>query len=325
MRRREVVALIGGAALVTPAAAPAEASKPRLATLAPTAPDTPPAFWEAFWDGMRALGHPREAFDIEARWADGHPERLSDLGRELAQLAPRVIVCFGSEAGVAAKQATATIAIVLAVSSDPVGIGLVAGLARPGGNVTGLSLAATDVAGKHIEMLKLLVPHAQRVALLVNAHDPAHAGRAAALVKSAQIVQIEAFPLPVNTVEQIGTVFTEMAQRNADALIILGTPMFNAAAQEIGRLVVERKVPTVCDGAATVRLGAGVMGYGADVADLFRRSATYVDKILQGAKAADLPVEQPTKFELVINLKTANALGLTVPQSLLARADEVIE
>jgi putative ABC transport system substrate-binding protein len=324
MRRRDFLAL-GGAALAAPASVQAQPAKPRLAILAPTAAETPPTFWQAFWEGMQALGYSREVFEIESRWADGHPERLPGLAAELVQLKPQVIVCFGSEAGVAAKRATATIPIVLAVSSDPVGIGLVTSLARPGGNVTGLSLAATDVAGKHIEMLKLLVPQAQRVALLVNAHDPTHAGRAAALVKSAQSVQIEAFPMPVNAIEEIGTVFTEMAQRNADALIILGTPLFNTAAKEIGRLVVERKVPTLCDGAATVRLGAGVMGYGADVTDLFRRAATYVDKIIKGAKPADLPVEQPTKFELVINLKTAKTLGLTVPQSLLARADEVIE
>jgi putative ABC transport system substrate-binding protein len=323
MSRREFIASIAVAAAVP--AAWAQTPKPRLATLAPTSATSSPALWAAFWEGMQALGHSRDEFAVEARWAEGHPDRLPDLAAELVRLDPRVIICVGSEAGMAAKQATASIPIVLAVSSDPVGAGLVANLARPGGNATGLSLASPDIAGKHVELLKTLVPRAQRVAVLMNPHDPTHAGRAAGIIAAAKSVGVEAFTVPAATVDQLDGALAEIARSQVDALLILGTPIFNLMANDITRLSIARQLPVFSDSASAVRLGIGVMGYGADVKDLLRRAAYYVDRILKGAKPADLPVEQPTKFELIINLKTANAIGLTVPPSLLARADEVIE
>jgi len=323
MRRREFITGVALAAAAT--GAWAQASKPLLATLAPTSATSSPALWAAFWDGIQVLGHTRGDFAIEARWAEGNPEHLPDLAAELARLNPRIILCAGSEAGLAAKQATATIPIVLAVSSDPVGAGLVASLARPGGNVTGLSLASPDLAGKHVELLKTLVPQAQRIAVLMNPHDPTHAGRAAGIIAAAKSVGVDAFTVSAATVDQLDGTFAEIARSKADALIILGTPIFNLMANDITKLSIARKLPVFSDSASAVRLGIGVMGYGADVKDLFRRAAYYVDRILKGVKPADLPVEEPTKFELIINLKTANAIGLTVPPSLLARADQVIE
>jgi len=272
-----------------------------------------------------AFGHTPDDFVVEARWAEGHPERLPALAAELVRLNPHIILCAGSEAGLATKQATATIPIVLAVSSDPVGAGLVASLGRPGGNVTGLSLASTDVAGKHVELLKILVPQARRVAVLMNPHDPTHAERAAGIIAAAESVGVDAFTVQAATVDQIDGAFAEIARGKADALIILGTPIFNLMANDITKLSIVSRLPVFSDSASAVRLGIGIMGYGADVKDLFRRAAYYVDRILKDAKPGDLPIEQPTKFELVINLKTAKAIGITVPPSLLARADDVIE
>lgn len=274
---------------------------------------------------MRGLGYSRDAFEIESRWAEGHPERLPGLAAELVQLKPHVIVCFGSEAGVAAKRATSAIPIVLAVSSDPIAAGLVASLGRPGGNVTGLSLAAPDLAGKHVELLRVLLPSVQQIAILFNPHDPTHAGRAAAITQAANSVQIEASSIGAASVDQIGGAFAEISRLKPQALVVLGTPIFQASASTLNELAIRSHLPVMCDNAGPVRVGGGMMGYGADVKDLFRRAASYVDQVLKGAKPADLPVQQPTKFELVIDLKNAKALGLTVPPSLLARADEVIE
>jgi ABC-type uncharacterized transport system substrate-binding protein len=324
MRRR---AFITGLALAATASSPvlAQSPKPRLGFLAPTSKGSSPALLAAFWEGMQALGHPPADFVIEERWAEGHPERLAELAAELVRLDPRIFVCLGSEAGVAAKHATTTIPIVLAISSDPVGAGLVASLGRPGGNVTGLSLASPDLAGKHVELLKEMAPGVRRVALLVNPHDPTHAGRAEALAGAAQSVGLEAFSVLAPTVDRIDGAFADMARRKADAVIVLGTPIFNLMANDIKALLVRGKLPSFCDSASAARLGVGVMGYGADVTDLCRRASYYVDRILKGANPADLPVEQPTKFDMVINLKVARALNFTVPPSLLARADEVIE
>jgi putative ABC transport system substrate-binding protein len=323
MRRREFGAVLALAAVASTTLA--QAATPRLALLSPTSANDNPGLIQAFWDGMRALGHAPGEFEFESRWAEGHPDRLPALAAELVRLDPRVILCAGSEAGVAVKEATATIAIVLAISSDPIDAGLVASLGRPGGNVTGLSLASPDLAGKHIELLKRMLPLAQHVAILINPHDPTHAGRAAALIQAAQSVGIEGFSAPAANVDQISSAFAEMTSRHADALIVLGTPIFGLMANEINQLAVRNKLPVLGDSASAARLGVGVIGYGADVRDLFRRAAYYVDRILKGAKPADLPVEQPTRFELIINLKMAKALGLTVPPPLLAEADEVIE
>jgi putative tryptophan/tyrosine transport system substrate-binding protein len=330
LKRREFITLLGGgvaswplaATLISPAHA--QAPKPRLATLSPSSQTASAARWGAFWEGMQALGHSRDDFVVENRWGDGHPDRLSGLAAELVRLNPQIIVCYGSEATLAAKQATTSIPVVIAVSADPIGAGLAASLARPGGNVTGLSMQQPEMAGKHVELLKRVVPQAKRIAVLLNPHDPTHPNRADEIIRAAGSTGIEAFSVAAAVVEQIAGAFAEMTSRNADALIVLGTPLFTQAGAEIVELAARQGLPALYDTSSFVAIG-GLITYGADPNDLFRRAAYYVDKILKGAKPADLPIQQPTKFFLLINLKTAKALGLTIPRTLLALADEVIE
>ena len=300
------------------------APKPRLATLSPSSQTASAARWSAFWEGMQALGHSRDVFAVENRWADGHPDQLSGLAAELVRLDPQMIICYGSEATLAAKRATTSIPVVMAISADPIGAGLVASLARPGGNVTGLSMQQPEMAGKHVELLKRVVPQAKRIAVLLNPHDPTHPNRAGEIIRAAGSIGIEASPVAVAVVDQIAGGFAEMTSRNVDALIVLGTPLFTQARAEIVELAARQRLPALYDTSSFVAIG-GLTSYGADPNDLFRRAAHHVDKILKGAKPADLPIEQPTKFLLLINLKTANALGLTIPPEILALADEVIE
>jgi putative tryptophan/tyrosine transport system substrate-binding protein len=322
MRRRDLLSLALAATLNS--RAHAQAPKPRLATLSPSSQTASEARWGAFWEGMRALGHSRDDFVVENRWADGHPDQLSGIAAELVRLDPQIIVCYGSEAALAAKQATTSIPVVMAISADPIGAGLAASLARPGGNVTGLSMQQPEMAGKHVELLKREVPQANRIAVLLNPHDPTHPNRADEILRAAGSNGIEAFSVAAAVVEQIAGAFVEMTSRNADALIVLGTPLFTQARAEIVELAARQRLPALYDTSSFVGIG-GLTSYGADPNDLFRRAAHYVDKILKGAKPADLPIEQPKKFLLLINLKTANALGLTIPPEILALADDVIE
>jgi len=322
MRRRDLLRL--ALAVTSISRAHAQAPKPRLATLSPSSQTASAARWGAFWEGMQALGHSADDFVVENRWADGHPDQLSGLAAELVRLDPQIIVCYGSEATLAAKQATTSIPVVMAISADPIGAGLAASLARPGGNVTGLSMQQPDMAGKHVELLKRVAPQAKRIAVLLNPHDPTHPNRADEIIRAAASTDIEAFSVAAAVVEEIAGAFAEMTSRNADALIVLGTPLFTQARAEIVELAARQRLPALYDTSSFVAIG-GLINYGADPNDLFRRAAYYVDKILKGAKPSDLPIEQPTKFLLLINLKTANALGLTIPPLILARADEVIE
>ena len=322
MRRRELLGLVLAASAASRARA--QAPKPRLATLSPSSQSASAARWGAFWEGMQALGYSRDHFVVENRWADGHPDRLSALAAELARLDPQIIVCYGSEATLAAKQATASIPVVMAISADPIGAGLAASLARPGGNVTGLSMAQPDMAGKYVQLLKAVVPQAKRIAVLINPHDPTHANRSGEVIRAAGSIGVEAFSVAAAVVEQIAGAFAEMTNRNAHALIVLGTPLFTLAGADIVALAARQRLPALYDTSSFVAIG-GLISYGADPNDLFRRAAYYVDRILKGAKPADLPIEQPTKFLLLINLKTVSALGLTVPPEILARVDEVIE
>ena len=322
MRRRDLLSLALAVTLIS--RAHAQAPKPRLATLSPSSQTASAARWGAFWEGMQALGHSRDDFVVENRWADGHPDQLSGLAAELVRLDPQIIVCYGSEATLAAKQATTSIPVVMAISADPIGAGLAATLARPGGNVTGLSMQQPDMAGKHVELLKRVVPQAKRIAVLLNPHDPTHPNRADEIIRAAGSTGIEAFSVAAAVVEQIAGTFAEMTSRNADTLIVLGTPLFTQARVEIVELAARQRLPALYDTSSFVAIG-GLISYGADPNDLFRRAAYYVDKILKGAKPADLPIEQPTKFLLLINLKTANALGLTIPPEILALAVEVVE
>ena len=284
---------------------------------------------EAFLQGLRDLGYAEgRNLVIEYRDAQGTPERFPVLAAELVALEVDVILAGGGTLGaLAAKQATTTLPIVFPVVGNPIEEGLVASLARPGGNMTGLSARSTDLVGKQIELLKQTVPGISRVALLLKPDATPDRNNEARLNEAE--VEARALGVRLQIVEARGPedfdrAFSEMSKARADALTVLATPVFIFAQRRLVDLAAENRLPAVSEFREFVDDG-GLMSYGSSFADLSRRAATYVDKIFKGAKPADLPVEQPTKFELVINLKTAKALGLTLPQSLLARADEVIE
>jgi len=259
---------------------------------------------------------------IEYRWSEGRPERVAEVAAEFVRLKVDVIVTFGNAVPLV-KQATAAIPIVFALAQDPVGGGLVTSLAKPGGNVTGLSLQSTDVAGKKLELLREVVPHLRRLAALVDFGNPQPVLELGEVQAAARPLGIEVTPLAIRRAEDIAPAF-EALKAQADALFVVGAALIIANRTRIITLALGARLPTIFNQRDYVKAG-GFMSYGPNFPDLFRRTADLVDKILRGTKPADIPVEQPTKFELVINLTTARALGITVPSSLLARADEVIE
>ncbi len=295
----------------------------RIATLSGGTRTTGASLWEAFREGLRTLGYSDKELAIESRWADGQYERLSGLAAELVRLDPDVIVASSSAAALAAKQATSSIPIVMAFTADPVGVGLVASFSRPGGNVTGLSNSKEDTAGKEVEFLKTAAPQVSRIAVLTNPANPSHAGEWRGALEAAQALRVELIAVEVRGRGDIDPAFVTMGAQ-VDGVVVLGDPLFFAQAGHIADRAAREKLPAISGFREHVAAG-GLMSYGPDIKDSFRRAATYVDKILKGANPAELPIEQPTKFELVINLRTAQALGLTIPPFLLARADEVIE
>ncbi len=286
---------------------------------------------EAFFQRLRDLGYVEgRNLLIEYRDADGKPERFAALAAQLVALKVDVIVATGGTAPtLAAKQATATVPIVFTSAGDPVAEGIVTSLARPGGNVTGSSVVTPGLIGKSLELLKQVVPDVSRIALLVKPDslpDRAMKERLEAATAAARALGVRLQVVEARGPEDFDRAFSDMSKERAGALHVLATGMFESQRGR-GRLVglsAKNRLPTVYTFKYSVEAG-GLMSYGPDMADLYRRAATYVDKILKGAKPGDLPVEQPTKFELVINLKTAKALGLTIPPALLQRADQVIE
>ena len=283
-----------------------------------------PAF-EVFREGLRELGWIEgRNFVIDYRGAENRHDRLPDLAADLVRLKVDIIVCTTGAASVAAKNATATIPIVMMSTGDPVGQGLVASLARPGGNVTGLSFSVgMETFGKPLDLLKQAVPNLRRVAVLWNSANPGLALVLGQLKSTAESLGVQLQFVEAREPNQFDGAFAAMAGKRAEALLVLPDPMFNTNRARLAELAARHRLPAMYGQTVHAEAG-GLMAYGPNMSDLFRRSATFVDKILKGAKPGDLPVEQPTKFELVINLKTANALGMTVPQSLLLRADEVI-
>jgi putative ABC transport system substrate-binding protein len=279
----------------------------------------------AFREGLRELGYVEgQNIVIESRWAEGNYDRLPGLAAELVSLKVDVIVTYAPPAIQAAKQATGAIPIVMAVVIEPVATGFVASLARPGGNITGLSLMAPELVGKQLEILKEVVPKVSRVALLGN---PANAGTAPQVRHAQDAAQ--AFGVRLQTLEvrgpsEIDSAFGAMTRERAGAVIVLVDAMLVDHRTQIADLATKRRLPAVY-GITDHAEAGGLMAYGANVNDRFRRAAYYVDRILKGAKPADLPVEQPTKFELIINLKAAKQIGLTIPPNVLARADRVIK
>jgi putative tryptophan/tyrosine transport system substrate-binding protein len=329
MRRREFISLLGGAAAAWPLGASAQqaAKAPRIGYLTGNLAANPHTR-EAFLQGLRDLGYVEgRNLEIEYRDVEGKYERLPALAAELVALKVDVILAAGTPQPLAAKQATRTIPIVFAGAADPVGSGLVTSLARPGGNVTGLSLLSPELVGKCLEQLKQAVPGGSRVAVLWQPGGSGERTEKDAL-KEADVAG-RALGVWLQFVEARGPAdfdraFSDMTRARAGALTVLASNMFVGERRRLVDLAAKNRLPAVYPLREFVDAG-GLMSYGPDLADVFRRAATYVDKILKGAKPADLPVQQPTKFELVINLKTAKALGLRIPPVLLARADEVIE
>jgi len=327
--RRNFLGTLAGGLLAAPVAAEAQqaAKIPRIGFLAGSLAANP-HLPEAFRHGLRDLGYVEgRNVVIEYRDTEGKFERLPALAAELVALKVDVIVAVVTLEALAAKQATRTLPIVVAAAADAVGSGLVTSLARPGGNVTGLSILAPELVGKRLEHLKQAVPGVSRVAVLW--HPGALGERTEKDMLKGAEVAARALGVRLQVVEARGPedfdrAFSDMTRARAGALTVSPSPMFGSERRRLVALAAKNRLPAVYTLREYVDAG-GLMAYGANGADLFRRAATYVDKILKGAKPADLPVEQPTKFELVINLKTAKALGLTIPQSILVRADEIIQ
>ena len=311
------------ATLVAPLGAEAQQAgrAPRIGVLG----NSPSPPWEALRRGLRDLGYVEsQTIAIEWRWTEGKVERAPDLASDLVRLKVDVIVTASMPVIRAAKQATSTIPIVMASSFDPVGAGLVTSLARPGGNVTGLAEMATELVGKRVELLREAVPGASRLAVLLGPPAPADPLFLREAEVAARTLHIELQVLRARDPGEFDNTFAAMTRERASAVLVLQHPIFFAHRALLAEFAVKHRLPTMLANREVVEAG-GLMSYGANLEAMFRRAATYVAKILKGAKPGDLPVEQPTKFELVINLKTAKALGLTIPQSVLIRADEVIQ
>jgi putative ABC transport system substrate-binding protein len=324
MKRRHFIALCG-AALVWPLAVRAQPAG-RLPTIGYLGTTTASA-WEgwtaAFVRRLRELGWSEgRNFAIEYRWAEARRERFAEIAAEFVRLNVDVIVT-GGNAAVAVKQATSVIPIVFVLAVDPVGMGLVASLARPGGNVTGLSNQQADTGGKRLELLREIVPDLRRLAIMANADFPEAVIEMREVQAIGKSLGLDVATSEIRRAEDISPAFAALKGR-AEALYVTADSLVNNNRMRINTLALAARLPTMYGFRDMVEAG-GLMSYGANYSDLFQRAGNYVDKILRGAKPADLPVEQPTKFDLVVNLITAEALGLAVPASLLARADQVIE
>jgi putative tryptophan/tyrosine transport system substrate-binding protein len=325
MRRRELMLLLGGAAISWPRALRAQQkAMPVIGYLGAGSPGPSAPFVAAFRKGLGESGYVEgQNVAIEYRFAEGRDDQLPALAADLVGRKVDVIVTFGGGAPRAAKAASQTIPIVFAIGGDPIAIGLVASLARPGGNVTGVGWLGGELTSKRLELISELVPHARAIALLVNPNNPG-----ASVVREMQeAARTKGVQLPIlyaGTESEIDAAFASLVQGNADALVVPAEPFINSRRQQIVALAARHAVPAIYGIREYVAAG-GLISYGASLTAVYRQAGVYAGTILKGAKPADLPVQQPTKFELVINLKTANALGLTVPQSMLIRADEVIE
>jgi putative ABC transport system substrate-binding protein len=327
MRRREFITLLGGAAASWPLAARAQqlAKLPSIGYLGQSTASAESQRVAAFLQRLGELGWIEgRNVAIEYRWADGRIERLAEFAAEFVRLKVDVIVTSGTPPVVAIKRATSVIPIVFAAAGDPVGFGLVTSLARPGGNVTGLSTLATDLTGKRLELLREVVPSLSRVAVMANARNPQAVLEMREVQATAPTLGMEAITLEIRRSEDIAPCFDALVEGRANALLVAFDALVSTNGIRIGTLALGARLPTMHGNRDNVELG-GLMSYGPNLPDLWRRAGNLVDKILRGAKPADIPVEQPTKFDLVVNLITAKALRLTMPPSLLARADEVIE
>jgi putative ABC transport system substrate-binding protein len=327
MKRRDFIVLLGGAAAAWPLAARAQQPGGKLATIGLLGSGTAAAqsqWTAAFVQRLRELAWTEgRNLAIEYRWAEGHTQRLAEIADELVRLKVDVIVTHNTPPPLAAKQATSVIPIVFATAGDPVGTGIVASLARPGGNVTGLSSQAPDTAGKRVELLRELIPSLRRLAILADVGNPYAALDVGEVQRAAGTLGLEVAAFEIRRAEDIAPAF-EAFQGRAQALYVLPVPLLLANRVRINTFALAGRLPTMHGVREPVEAG-GLMSYGPNWPDMWRRAADLVDKILRGAKPGEIPVEQPTKFDLVINLTTAKALGLTIPEAFLLRADEVIE
>jgi putative ABC transport system substrate-binding protein len=323
-RRRFLLMSLAGALAAPFAAAAQQAGKLyRIGMLERTSPAINTANLDGFKRGLGELGYVEQRdFVIEYRSADGRDERFPTLATELVRLNVDVIVTRGTPATLAAKNATATIPVIIVGIGDPVGQGIVASLARPGGNLTGLSPMVTETYQKRVELLKALVPRAVRIAALFNMGNPANPPEWRDIEKAARSLGMQGQLLDVRKSQDLEAAFDAALRQHADGLVVGIDTVTQANRERIVDLAAKHRIPAVYP---TSEFVGGLVAYGANYAELYRHAASFVEKIFKGAKPAELPMEQPTKFELVINLKTARALGLTIPPSLLARADRVIE
>jgi putative ABC transport system substrate-binding protein len=327
MRRREFITLLGGAAAAWPLMARAQqAGKlPTIGYFGASAAVSESPWTTAFVQRLRELGWIEgHTIAIEYRWAEGRVERAAEIAAEFVRQKVDVIVTTATPPTIAAKHATSVIPIVFAVAGDPVGTGLVASLARPGANVTGLSLQATDLAGKRIELLREVVPGLRRLAIMGNVGNPIIVLEMGEVQAAARTLGLDVVTSSeIRKAEDIAPALETFNDR-ADALFVVLDPVISSSRLRINTFALRARLPTMHGVRDLVEAG-GMMSYGPNFPDLFRRAAGYVNKILRGAKPADIPIEQPTKFDLVLNLTTAKALGLTIPEAFLLRADEVIE
>ena len=330
MRRIGLAVALGIILLLAPPTGRAQhAGKPaRIGVLANALPTSPELArnWDAFRQGLGERGWIEgKDFVAEYRWAEGRLERLPSLAAELVSHKVDLIVAGSPVAARVAKQATSTIPIVMVYVFDPVGVGIVASLARPGGNVTGVAFGAgPEIVGKYLELLKEVIPSVSRVAVLMNPDSPSSPVLLSQTQAAARTLAVTLQLLEARKPDDFGGAFNAMTRERAGAVLVLPHPFIFAHARRIVDLAAKNRLPTMYPFREFVEAG-GLMAYAANAPDMFRRAAYFVDKILKGAKPSDLPVEQPTKFELAINLTTAKALGLTIPQSILVRADEIIQ
>jgi putative ABC transport system substrate-binding protein len=329
MDRRKVLAVLGACVLNAPPAAlgQRQAKVWRVGFLAARHVGSihSDAVFSTFPQGMRELGYVEgRNLVIEVRFAEGDPERLHALAADLVRLPVDLIVAAGATAVRAAQKATSTIPIVIGTAGDPVGSGFVKSLARPGGNITGLSDVASDMGFKLLDVLLSAVPGLTHVAVLLNPGNPSHATFFGSIQEGARTTGVKILRLEARNEQEIEGAFSTMVKENVRGVVALPDPVFNLRQRQIAELAAKHRLPCISGFRRYVHAG-GLMNYGPDFADNFRRAAAYVDKIFKGAKPADLPVEQSTRFELAVNLKTAKALGLTIPASVLVRADEVVQ
>jgi putative ABC transport system substrate-binding protein len=325
VRRRDFITLAGGAA-AWPVAARGQRSArlPTIGYLGPSNPANMGPTTSAFLQRLRELGWDEgRTLVIEHRWAEGRPDRVAEIAAEFVRLKVDLIVTTSSNDSLAMKQATSAIPIVFAVAGDPVGTGLVTSLARPGGNVTGLSIQQTDTGGKRIELLRELMPGLRRLAVLGNPESPNVRLELAEVLAATRALGLSSTISEIRSAADIAPAVGAL-KAAADALYVVTDPLVSTQRTSINVLALEARLPTMYGFREFVEAG-GLMSYGANLPDLYRRAAEIADRILRGARPADIPVEQPIRFDLVVNLTTARALGLTIPIALLARADEVIE